>query len=133
MPSDSGADTAFKQFFWGEVVARAGAGPRPLPYSRQSAEKLANQICEALHPDFKIRARHIQTRLQQEQGCENGAKHFHRMLNLENSNCMIAPDRLAVWKVKGRDIRLSAMAAAVLLERGFLRLEELALYVVNYL
>ena len=46
---------------------------------------------------------------------------------------MIAPGRLAAWKVKGRDIRLSAMAAAVLLERGYLRMEELALYVVTSL
>ena len=114
------------------MIASAGAGPRPVPYMKQNAGKLAAQIREALHPDVGIRARNIQTRLQQEHGCENGAWHFHRMLNLDDSKCMVTPKRLAVWEVKGRGIRLSAMAAAVLLERGVLKTEELALYVAPH-
>lgn len=116
-----------KQPFWGEIVADAGAGPRPIPYSKQTAEKLAEQIREALHPEVKIRARHIGMKLQQEQGCENGARHFYRFLNVESSRCAVAPDRLAVWEVKGKTIRLSALGAAVLVEHGLLSATALSL------
>jgi hypothetical protein len=109
------------------MIANSGAGPRPIPYSKQSAEKLASQIRQALHPDVKLRARNIQMKLREEQGCENGARHFHRMLNTENSQCMVTPERRAVWLLRGKEIRLSVLVAAVLLERGVLRTDELAL------
>lgn len=102
------------------MVAGAGAGPLPIPFAKQTAQTLAEQIRDALHPELKIRARHLGLKLKDERGCENGLTSFHRSLNFESSKCSILSKRLAVWKVMGRDIRLGAVTAAVLLEHGLI-------------
>ena len=44
------------QPFWGAMVARAGAGPFPIPYKSLDADKLAKQINTALEPNSLERA-----------------------------------------------------------------------------
>ena len=107
------------------MVANAGAGPQPIPYANQTAQTLAQQIIDALHPELKIRARHLGLKLQNERGCENGMNSFHRSLGYDNSRCSILHDKLAVWKTRGTVTRLSALAATTLLEHGLLRLQDL--------
>jgi hypothetical protein len=109
------------------MVANAGAGPQPIPYVNQSAQKLAQQILDALHPELKIRARHLGMKLQDEQGCKNGMSFFHQSLSYDDSRCSILRDRLAVWQVRGTPTRLAAVTAVVLLEHGLLRLHDLEL------
>jgi hypothetical protein len=112
------------------MVANTGAGPRPIPYREQTADKLAQQIKEALHPGTRVRARQIGLRLQQERGCENAARRFHGSLAAKYSRCSIFPERIAVWDVKNvqeREIPLSILAAAVLLQRGLICVEEISM------
>ncbi|KAE9373572.1 glycosyltransferase family 1 protein [Stipitochalara longipes BDJ] len=119
------------QHFWGDMVASAGAGPHPVPYREQTAETLAQQIKEALHPEMRIRARQIKMRLQQELGCENAVRSFHDSLEGKHSRCSILPDKIATWKVKstqGLGSRLSTLAAAILLQRGLIHVKGISIY-----
>jgi hypothetical protein len=121
------------QPFWGAMVARAGAGPSPIPYKHLTAEGLANAILEALKPETLERARELGARIREEKGCEAGAASFHAQMNIEKMRCMMAPARPAVWRVKTNgsqtdDVRLSAFAATVLGNEGILDVNQLTLY-----
>ena len=109
------------------MVAKAGAGPHPIAYRKQTADSLAQQIQEALHPETKIRARQIGLKLQRERGCENGVRSFHRYLDSKHLRCSIFPDRVAVWEVKHRKITLGTLAAAILLQRELVSIKDITM------
>lgn len=121
------------QPFWGAMVARAGAGPQPIPNKNLTADGLANAILEALKPETLERAKELGERIREEKGCESGAASFHTQLDIDKLRCMIAPARPAVWRVKTTTpktghIRLSAFAATVLGNEGLLDVNLLKLY-----
>ncbi len=121
------------QPFWGAMVARAGAGPSPIPYKNLTADGLAEAISMALKPETLERAKELGERIREEKGCEAGAASFHAMLDVPRMRCMMAPERVAVWQVstkgqKNEDIRLSAFAAAILGDEGILDVNQLKLY-----
>lgn len=121
------------QPFWGAMVARAGAGPTPIPFKQLTAEGLANAILEALKPETLERAKELGERIREEKGCEAGAASFHAQMDLDRLRCSMAPNRPAVWRVdtkgsKTKDIRLSAFSAAVLGDEGILDVNQLKLY-----
>src|SRR5436305_14366449 len=47
------------QPFWGSMVARAGAGPQPIPYKHLTADALAAAITKALEPVTLERAKEL--------------------------------------------------------------------------
>ena len=121
------------QPFWGAMVARAGAGPSPIPNKELTAEGLANAITKALQPETLERAKELGERIREEKGCETGAASFHAHMNVAKLRCMVAPHRAAVWRVKTNgpktgDIRLSTFAATVLGNEGVLDVNHLRLY-----
>ena len=121
------------QPFWGAMVARAGAGPSPIPHKELTAEKLADGIMEALKPETLERAKELGERIREERGCENGAASFHTQMNVDRLRCLMAPNRPAVWRVRTKGlkrdvIRLSAFAATVLGNEGVIDLNHLDLY-----
>jgi UDP:flavonoid glycosyltransferase YjiC (YdhE family) len=116
------------QPFWGAMCARAGAGPMPIAYKDLTAEKLASQIKEALKPESLSRAKELSEKIAQEKGTEAGADSFHKQLNMADLRCSLCPDRVAVWRVKRTDIRLSTLAATVLGSEGLLDFTDLKLY-----
>ena len=121
------------QPFWGAMVARAGAGPSPIPSKELTADGLANAILEALKPETLERAKELGERIREEKGCEVGAASFHAQMNVNRLRCMMASSRVAVWRVKTKgskkdDIRLSAFAATVLGNEGILDVNQLKLY-----
>ena len=116
------------QPFWGAMIARAGAGPVPVPYKKLTAEILAKSILEALEPSVKEQAAKLASSIAQERGTEEGAKSFHRELHVDNLRCSLAPNRVAVWRVRRTQVRLSALAVTVLMNEGQLKLERLKLY-----
>jgi hypothetical protein len=121
------------QPFWGAMVARAGAGPSPIPFKDLTAEGLANAILTALKPETLERAKELGERIREEKGCEAGAASFHAQMNINNLRCMMAPTRAAVWQLqtsslKTEDIRLSAFAATVLGNEGIVDVNQLRLY-----
>jgi len=115
------------QPFWGAMVARAGAGPSPIPHKQLTAEKLAAAIAEALKPSSMERARELADKISEEKGTDYGAQSFHQMLRVDKLRCSLLPDRVAVWRVKRTQIRLSALAAYVLAEKNILSFADLKL------
>ncbi|KAF2268199.1 UDP-Glycosyltransferase/glycogen phosphorylase [Lojkania enalia] len=116
------------QPFWGAMVAKAGAGPHPIPYKDLTADKLADSIVEALKPESLERAQEMANKISKETGDQVGAQTFHQMLNYDDLRCAAAPSRAAVWRVKRTQVRLSAVAATVLAQEGELNFSELKLF-----
>ena len=117
------------QPFWGSMIAKAGAGPKPIPYKNLTAENLATAIDEALRPETQIRAKELGQKIREEKGADQGAKYFHDHLATDKMRCSVAPSRVAVWRVRRTQIRLSTFAAAVLAKEGILKYTDLKLYV----
>jgi UDP:flavonoid glycosyltransferase YjiC (YdhE family) len=120
------------QPFWGAMVAKAGAGPAPVPFKNLTADKLAASILEALKPAVLERASELGSKIAREHGSETGAKDFHDKLETDSLRCSLAPSRTAVWRVKRTNIRLSALAAVVLCNEELLDFQQLKLYVKYY-
>lgn len=121
------------QPFWGAMVARAGAGPSPIPFKDLSAESLAAGILEALKPSTLERAKELGNRIREEKGCEAGAASFHAQMDVNSLRCTMMPSRVAVWQVntkgsKNSNIKLSAFAATVLGDEGLIDVNQLKLY-----
>lgn len=121
------------QPFWGAMVARAGAGPTPIPSKELTADRLADAIQEALKPASQERARELGERIKEEKGTEVGAASFHEQMDVDRMRCMLAPNRPAVWWVRTKGhtasgIRLSTFAATVLSNQGLLDANHLRLY-----
>jgi UDP:flavonoid glycosyltransferase YjiC (YdhE family) len=106
------------QPFWGSIVAKAGAGPPPVPYKKLTATDLAAAISTALEPLTKTNAEDIGKKMRMENGVQNVVKSFHHRLNTEKSRCSICPQRPAVWWHRRSRIKLSALAASVLVHMG---------------
>lgn len=115
------------QPFWGAMVARAGAGPPPIPYKQLTAEKLAAALLEALKPETKAKAQEYGLKIKEEKGTEVGAKSFHDWLDVDTMRCTLAPSRVAIWRVKRTQTRLSAVAANILASEGLLDFADLKL------
>jgi len=116
------------QPFWGSMTARAGAGPMPVAYKNLTADKLAESIKEALKPESLERAKELSRKIKAEDGTDAGAQSFHKQLHLADLRCSLLPSRVAVWRVKRTDIRLSTLAATVLGSEGLLDFSDLKLY-----
>ncbi|KAJ4366244.1 hypothetical protein N0V83_007880 [Neocucurbitaria cava] len=116
------------QPFWGAMVARAGAGPDPIPYKDLTAEKLAGAINEALKPESLDKAHELSNKIKEEDGCQKGAQSFHQMLNYDEMRCAVIPNHPAVWRIKRTQTKLSAKAATVLAQQGEVNFSELKLF-----
>ena len=115
------------QPFWGAMVARAGAGPPPIPNKQLTSDKLAAAIEECLKPTTQQRAQELGARISSERGTHTGAQSFHDKLDVDSMRCLVAPSRVAVWRVKRTTIRLSAFAATTLANEGILDFNNLKL------
>ncbi|KAJ5273723.1 hypothetical protein N7478_008848 [Penicillium angulare] len=115
------------QQFWGEIVARAGAGPLPIPHKQLTVDKLSDAIQMALQSSTKEKAQAISKKMEHESGVKDGVRSFHRQLDLQSLRCCICPSRPAVWHMKHTDFGFSAFAATVLVESCKLRPEDLVL------
>jgi len=110
------------------MVAKAGAGPAPIPYKKLTAETLSAAIEYSVLPQTQARARELGAKIKQEKGADVGGKSFHQFLNTDNMRCSLAPSRVAVWRVRRSKIRLSTLAAAALVKQGVLKYSDLKLY-----
>lgn len=102
------------QPFWGNMIARAGAGPQPIPARSLTATNLAAAMVFALQPSVMNDAKVLGKIIAKERGSDDGAKSFHDRLPLGVMGCSMVPYRAAVWRVPRTDIKLSVLAAAVL-------------------
>ncbi|KAI9823175.1 MAG: hypothetical protein M1832_002618 [Thelocarpon impressellum] len=109
------------QPFWGDMIARSGAGAHEaVPYKRLDVERLAEGIRECLTPEARDNAAKLADDIAGEgDGARNAVETFHGSLPLRGERsmrCAILEDRLAVWSLKKTGLRLSALAAEILVE-----------------
>ncbi|KAL8893975.1 MAG: hypothetical protein Q9192_004742 [Flavoplaca navasiana] len=116
------------QPFWGAMIARAGAGPLPVPYKKLTAEILAAGIRTCLEPRTIERAEELGAKISSEKGTNVGAQSFHRNLDIDALRCTICTARAAVWRIRRTSTKLSAFAATTLCNQGLLNLDDLKLY-----
>jgi len=120
------------QPFWGDMVSRARAGAfECIPYKKLTAEKLAEGIKQCLTDEANENVQKIADSIAKEgDGAANAVKSFHRSLPLRGDRsmrCSMLEDRVAVWLLKDTSLRLSALAAEILVERKKIKWGDLRL------
>lgn len=119
------------QHFWGPMIGRAKAGPEPVPYKHLSAEKLAEGIKYCLTEEAQEKAKEMARDIAREgDGAENACSFFHGHLTLSGKHsmrCSILEDKVAVWWMRNTSLRLSALAADILVEKGYITWRKLRL------
>jgi hypothetical protein len=99
------------------MVAKAGAGPNPIPHAELTADNLAEAIQYCLSQKAADAAASIAASMRSEVGVQAAVQSFHRQLPLERIPCDLIKSEPAVWlysKTK-RPIRLSKVAAEIVL------------------
>ncbi|KAF5518137.1 Sterol 3-beta-glucosyltransferase UGT80B1 [Colletotrichum aenigma] len=106
------------QPFWGDMVAIAGAGPKPIPHKQLNAENLSEAIRFCLTPEALAAAGELAAKMRTENGVATAVKSFHANLPLEDLPCDIFPDQPATWEYKRgkKHVKLSKKAAGILLD-----------------
>jgi UDP:flavonoid glycosyltransferase YjiC (YdhE family) len=115
------------QMFWGEMCARAGAGPSPIPYKELSVERLVEGIKVALSPEAQRAATELSLKIGEEDGVRTAVDGFHRLLPLKRMRCAFLPEKVAVWRVPKLDVGISSVVAGVLDKERKLDLKKLGL------
>lgn len=120
------------QPFWGNMVAAAGAGPKPIPHKALNGRNLAEAIRFCLTPEAKESAQMISEKMRTERGVKTAVDSFHRNLPLVRLPCDIQPHRPAVWLYRTsatkRPIKLSDVAAETLIRQNRIERKHLKLY-----
>lgn len=120
------------QPFWGGMVAKAKAGAHEcIPYKKLTAEKLAEGIKQCLTDEARQNVQKIADSIAAEgDGALNAVRSFHRSLPLKGDNnmrCQILQNRCAAWRLKNTTLRLSPLAAELLVEWKKVKWNELRL------
>ncbi|XXH01734.1 hypothetical protein Hte_008095 [Hypoxylon texense] len=113
------------QPFWGQMIARAGAGPTPVPFKKLTAEILAESIIFSLRPEVQVAAKKVAAQIAQEDGARSAARDIQERLDSEGLKCDVCPNRLAVWKHTKTGAHLSTLAAFYLVNQGFIKVKHL--------
>lgn len=94
------------QFFWGRIVADAGAGPEPIPAGRIDVESLVGAFDACRRPQIQERARELGARLRATDGAELAVRSIERHLPALAMMCSSDPDHLAVVHCDACSVRL---------------------------
>jgi len=121
------------QPFWAARVAEAKAGAHEVvPWRQLDAEKFAEGIKQCLTEEAQINVKKLADGIEKEgDGAANACKSFQRSLPLAgrvNMRCSILEDRVAKWTLRNSTLRLSALAAEVLLQQGKIKPSDLKLF-----
>lgn len=84
------------QFFWGRIVADAGAGPEPIPIRRLDIEHLTAAFDACRRPQIRERATELGALLRASDGAELAARSVERHLPVLAMCCSADPHHLAV-------------------------------------
>ncbi|CAA7270416.1 unnamed protein product [Cyclocybe aegerita] len=116
------------QGFWGSMIHKAGAGPKPIHHKELTAQNLAEAIMFATSPQAKRAARNLARNIRDEDGVRKGVESFYRHLPLLNMRCDLDPSRLAVWWATDHCMKLSAFAAQTLADTNMIDMRSLTLH-----
>ena len=106
------------QPFWANMVASAGAGPKPIPQREISARRLTEAIQFCQSEDVQNAAASIAVQIKQEDGVQAAVRSFHANLPLERMRCDFLQDQPASWQIKlgGKRVKISRPAAEALVQ-----------------
>ncbi|KAK2775420.1 UDP-glucose,sterol transferase [Colletotrichum kahawae] len=118
------------QPFWGDMVANAGAGPKPIPHKQLSPENLAAAIRHCLSPQAVAGAQRIAAQMEAEDGVQAAVDSWWRQLPLERMQCDLIPSKPAVWRYTKykRPMKLSKAAAEVLMSHDAVQIKQLTMH-----
>ncbi|RYP47048.1 hypothetical protein DL768_006843 [Monosporascus sp. mg162] len=121
------------QPFWGDMVANAGAGPKPIPQKQLSSENLAEAIRYCLSPRAVLAAQSIAARMASENGVQTAVESWLRQLPVKRMQCDLLPTQPAAWAYtkSRRPLKLSKVAAEILLSQNTIESKHLSLYESN--
>jgi len=83
------------QFFWGHVIADAGAGPEPVPAATITAEALAEAFAHALTPEARGKARSLGALVREHDGVDLVLRSLYRHIPVHAMRCATNPAHLA--------------------------------------
>lgn len=108
----------FSQPFWGDMIARAGAGPKPIPFKSLTAKNLTEAIQFCLTEEAERSAQSIAYNMSRENGVQTAVRSFYRHLPQPDLFCDIIPDQPAVWQYrrKNKTLKISGLAAEILMD-----------------
>ncbi|KAI5236269.1 glycosyltransferase family 1 protein [Aureobasidium subglaciale] len=119
------------QPFWGNMVAVADAGPKPMHHKELNSQNLAAMIQKCLEPATRQAAADIARRMNHERGVDTAAESFFRNLPSHAMTCDILEAGKASWvwsDRQGNTIKLSDLAVHTLVEYGKIRIEDTSVY-----
>ncbi|KAJ5278347.1 hypothetical protein N7524_004500 [Penicillium chrysogenum] len=121
------------QPFWGNMVARAGAGPKPIPFASLNFQTLTAAIQFCLTPEATEAARKLAIKMQTESGVTAAVESFHRNLPVDKMRCSLMPNQVAVWRYKkGKNsVTLSNAAVQILIEHQKIEEKRLQFHLAN--
>lgn len=115
------------QPFWGSMIARAGAGPEPIPFKKLTATGLAAAIKDALNCSVRKTSHSLGDLVNDEDGVQVGIRSFYQQLDLSMLQCSLTPMSAATWRVRKTEVRLGSTSSALLMDMGLLDLDKLEL------
>ncbi|KAL7520114.1 hypothetical protein ACHAWX_004859 [Stephanocyclus meneghinianus] len=74
---------------WGEMVSRAGVGPKPCPISQLTTDLLVQKLRELTSPNIKEAAVNLSERMKSEDGVMTALEHFWHSLPVDSMVCSI--------------------------------------------
>ncbi|KAL0929369.1 sterol glucosyltransferase [Colletotrichum truncatum] len=115
------------QPFWANVVATAGAGPRPIPQKQLTVESLVEGINYTMSSTAIESAKALAHKMRQENGAETAVKSFYRWLPIDQMKCEILSNQPGRWSFNagGVNVRLSDAAVAALVAEKRIKLGKL--------
>lgn len=113
------------QPFWGQMIARAGAGPTPIPFKEMTSETLRASIEFALRPEVQTAVQEMADRIAIENGAADTTADFQSRHNIGEMRCDLCPDRLASWKHRRTGAQLSTFAVGCLISNEIIESHEI--------
>jgi hypothetical protein len=107
------------------MIEAAGAGPAPIPHKLLDSSNLAQAISFCLAPETMAAAHEISLQMAAESGVQAAAQSFHANLPLETIQCDVLPHLPAAWVHRKLPIKLSKVAAQVLLDNTVLEASDI--------
>ena len=119
------------QFFWGNVVEKMGAGPRPTPGKDLTAETLIEAFQVAHEPRTRAAAERIKRAILAENGCEEAVRAFHAHLPVSRMRSDLESTFAACYDLNEYDLRISRPVAQVLITAGRITPSQLSMHVTQ--
>ncbi|CAM9491012.1 unnamed protein product [Chrysoparadoxa australica] len=78
------------QHYWGEMVLRAGCGPKPIPIKDMTVELLSKAFGDLRSEDMRAKASLMKQRFAEEDGVKGGKIAFYKNLPVEDMVCDVS-------------------------------------------